>query len=150
MTQPKQPLVIEAGRHYVTRSGLRSRVYAVDSGGGFPIHGAVCSPSRWALEKWTDSGRTYIDEEHPNDLIAPWIDRPTVNWSDMPAWAKWAAMDKSGEWSFYEEHPNIFSDVWSAASDRYAATAIPPDYAPKWTGDWRESLVARPEVEGGK
>lgn len=35
-----------------------------------------------------------------------------VDWSIAPEWANWAAMDKDGEWFWFEFKPHQYKDVW--------------------------------------
>jgi len=80
------------------------------------------------------------------DLISEWIDAPEVDWSKMPAWAEAVTVDGSGSWNWFTHIP-ITTDVqnfWICKSGGYGP--IPPEYSPKWTGDWRQSLVVRPKT----
>lgn len=56
---------------YSTRSGLPVRIYAVDGGGLYPVHGAIKVKYSWSHEGWTESGK-YISGakfKPPQDLI---------------------------------------------------------------------------------
>lgn len=68
------------------------------------------------------------------------IGLPVFDWSKAARWHKWAAMDAGGLWWVFKEKPEIRSSCWMS----YNADLIPSDYAPKWTGDWKQSLVERP------
>jgi hypothetical protein len=49
---------VEMGRDYTTRDGRAVRVYAVDGGGSYPVHGAILSPTRnWVANCWREDGR---------------------------------------------------------------------------------------------
>lgn len=52
---------IEPNKFYKTRSGLKARVYAVDGGGIYPIHGAVLNSMEWEFRSWTREGLNYSD-----------------------------------------------------------------------------------------
>lgn len=69
--------------------------------------------------------------------------RPVVDWSVMPAWAKWVCMRSKGYWFWSVNKPSNLSDHWEAVDDNYGM--IPKDYWPTYTGDWRNSLAERPE-----
>lgn len=63
---------IEAGKFYTTREGRRARIYAIDSGGDFPVHGAIFDDGHWLLpDGWKLSGRYYgEDSESQEDLVS--------------------------------------------------------------------------------
>jgi hypothetical protein len=49
--------MIELGKKYKTRDGCEVRIYAVDGGGRFPVHGAVkLVDGTWRQEEWTLTG----------------------------------------------------------------------------------------------
>lgn len=66
------------------------------------------------------------------------FDRP-----DCPEWAKWAAVDKSGECYVYRDKPFIVLLTWQCPSN-YSAKHI-GDYDPT---DWQNSLIERPAKNG--
>lgn len=73
---------IEAGKRYVSRSGLEVRIYATDCGGEFPIHGArLLTPGWWESETWTPDG-FYMANRDGNtfDIVGPWVDPPEPKW----------------------------------------------------------------------
>lgn len=76
------------------------------------------------------------------------IPRPVVDWSVMPAWAKWVAMDDEGSWHWYVYKPYTeeYETGWYLGSGSIHDYAkIPKDHSPTYTGDWKNSLVERPE-----
>lgn len=55
---------------YTTRDGRPVRIYAVDAGGVFPVHGAIHNVENWISHAWTDGGKfTQRDQKHAHDLI---------------------------------------------------------------------------------
>ena len=58
---------------YRTRAGLPVRIYATDSGGMYPVQGAIWHSlsQRWVVELWTSEGKCFgpstVDGKH--DLI---------------------------------------------------------------------------------
>lgn len=61
---------IEMGKKYKTRSGQDVRIYAVDSGGIYPAHGAIKCDDVWCAYKWDEKGRFLLcDNAHEFDLI---------------------------------------------------------------------------------
>jgi hypothetical protein len=54
---------VEMGKEYTTRDGRPVRIYAVDAGGKYPVHGAHRQSSgTWVAEVWTPNGSwSYTD-----------------------------------------------------------------------------------------
>jgi len=60
--------MIELGKKYKTRDGCEVRIYAVDGGGRFPVHGAVkLDDGTWRQEEWTLTG-SYNGEKDGHSL----------------------------------------------------------------------------------
>ena len=84
--------MIELGKNYRTVSGLPVRIYAVDGGGWYPVHGASYNSenNEWESRTWSLDGIYSLSygEQHPFELIEilPWedfkIDEPVVVWDD--------------------------------------------------------------------
>jgi len=52
------------------------------------------------------------------------------DWKDAPASAKWLAMDKSGQWFWYEFKPQTWhGGLWVAGGNTIAASDTPPNWA---------------------
>jgi hypothetical protein len=130
---------IELGKFYKTRQGLRARVVCVDA------------PSRQSVVVVLEDGQVYTCSkigcyycpEHPNacDLIAPWHQIPYVDWLALPAWVNFVAKGNDGRWRAYIRKPEFSTIGWLPAGE--FPCVIPGDYAPKWDGDWSESLTSR-------
>jgi hypothetical protein len=132
-------LNFEVGKAYQTRDGRKAVCLTTTLDGKFRI-GFQLDGSLIALQM---NGKCFADEpESQNDIIGEWIDKPIVDWSLMPAWAKFVAMDSTGYWWWYEKKPFTSENTWRSESEYY--DEIPKDYAPKWEGDWEESLIERP------
>ena len=55
--------MIDIDKKYRTRNGLEVRIYAVDCGGDYPVHGAVLEDDEtWAIFNWTNDGFLFIYE----------------------------------------------------------------------------------------
>jgi hypothetical protein len=66
--------MIELGKQYKTRDGREVRIYAVDGGGRFPVHGAVKpDDGTWRQEEWTLTG-SYNGESSHGHTIAHHLD----------------------------------------------------------------------------
>lgn len=64
--------MIELGKKYRTRDGLEVRIYAVDGGGKYPVHGAFLNIlGAWQQAEWTRDGSYVFDGggSHPLNLI---------------------------------------------------------------------------------
>lgn len=138
---------IERDKFYRTRDGRKVRVVFTEKEGQYPVVGVEGN----CIYSYTDKGRIYVDggESH-GDLIAPWVDKPTIDRSILPAWAnKAVAMDSDGSWWCYSEKPTqaAFAERWNP-SDWCHNLELPPSYYPKWEGDWKDSLIVF-EDEGG-
>jgi hypothetical protein len=60
---------IEMGKQYRTQGGSEVRLYCVDGGGRYPVHGALKCSGRWQAASWTASGHYWGTGTHANDLI---------------------------------------------------------------------------------
>lgn len=58
------------------------------------------------------------------------------DWDTAPAWARWVAMDRSGQWYWYETCPTDHDEVWDngGKSIEVSRAAIPR---------WRDTLQSR-------
>ena len=92
---------------------------------------------------WGDYGNSGdVGVWENDDLIEPCIDKPVVDWSKMPAWANWVAMEADGTWFYYSDKPQHHGDRFWLASEYICR--IPKEFQPSFTGNWRDSLVERP------
>jgi hypothetical protein len=61
--------MIELGKQYRTRDGREVRIYAVDGGGRFPVHGAVkLNDGTWRQEEWTLTGSYNGESSHGHTI----------------------------------------------------------------------------------
>lgn len=142
---------IEPGKFYKTRGGNKVRIYATDGGPGrYVVHGAFMDSGEWHPDVWCIGGECYATDdtsESPKDIIAEWTDRPEADWSAMPRWANWVAMDEDEDWHWYENKPDRHSKYqeWFPADDGDCG-GIHKDCTPaNFTGDWKDSLIERPK-----
>jgi hypothetical protein len=63
--------MIDASKKYRTRSGNKVRIYAMDAGGNWPIHGAVFYPAlrQWDAFSWCADGSFRDDRSNGMDLV---------------------------------------------------------------------------------
>jgi hypothetical protein len=133
-------LKFEVGKSYMTRDGRKAVCLTTTATeyDGQPIVLQI----EGRLIYVTILGRYHNLLEVDNyDIIGEWIDKPVIDWSLMPAWAKFVAMDNNGVWCWYTYKPSL-KHVWCVIDGFFGK--IPSEYAPKWEGDWRNSLIERP------
>ena len=63
--------MIDPSKTYRTRDGREVRIYAVDGGGGMPVHGAILENGEWLTERWSAGGEWAPQDcaASPYDLI---------------------------------------------------------------------------------
>lgn len=138
-------LKFEVGKCYRSRCGDKYRVVATDCNFTHPI---VAIPEKGIAILVTREGFFgFPNDMNGKDLIAPWLDAPEVEWAAMPKWANYVSKDSSGNWNYSIREPYIESgeSEWMIRDGCFSQ--IPNSYCPKWSGDWRQSLVKRPEVK---
>jgi len=64
----KLRLPIEVGKTYYTKDGRKVRIYATNSGGVYPVHGAYLMEEEWIGETWTSEGQWLEKEENDLDI----------------------------------------------------------------------------------
>ncbi len=131
---------IEAGKFYRTRAGRKARIYAIDCGVDWPIHGAVQHDGFWKVCKWDNNGKRPNCIGGELSLISEWIEPLDFDPSCLPAWAEWIAMDLNGTWWWYCDDPRPRGAVCYVGGEDNCSI-IPEEYAPKnFTGDWKDSV----------
>ena len=144
------PDYIKPGAFVKLRDGSKARIYAVDGTGYNTVHGAATVKEDYQAMNWNKHGNYQfgiVDSVY--DIIGPWIDKPDCSnlWPLLPPWIKWLAMRDTGEWRGYTYKPVMKSAYWDGSvpdSWKWYIT-IPKDYAPIYSGDWKDSLVERPQ-----
>ena len=62
--------MIDINKKYRTRDGREVRIYAMDGGGGYPVHGTIFSKELgWMLATWSVDGCALNDINHLADLV---------------------------------------------------------------------------------
>ncbi len=139
----------ELGKYYRTRGGHKGRVICVDrKGGQSPVVALVLKEAKLEFLVQLSADGSYLGpgQPHSDDLISEWIDKPEWDWSKAADWHVAIAMDADRRWFPFREVPSKVEIAWCGSHDR----SIPPEYAPKWTGDWKDSLIVRPGFEKGE
>jgi len=136
----------EVGKYYRTRDGSKAKCIHRLVTGSLVF---VIDPQDmgWNVYVTRSDGRARRDGcNHGDDILGPWIDKPVVDWDKMPAWARYVMQDRDGTWFWFNDAlPKDMSEMWSGCTV-YTSGMIPPEHAPTWTGDWKDSLVERPKV----
>jgi len=92
-----------------------------------------CTDGRWS----SNGGESELD------LIAPWTDPVPWDWSTTPPWFDCIIQGPSGNWYLCESIVRAGNDGIMFNGSR--SIPIPPEYAPKWSGDWKLSKTMRPK-----
>lgn len=61
----------------------------------------------------------------------------TIDWTQAPPWANYAAMDLDGCWFWYSEEPGKLTETWSPSGYNFEAFERSPI-------DWTQTLTQRP------
>lgn len=61
----------------------------------------------------------------------------TIDWTQAPPWARYAAMDQNGTWMWYAEKPTARRHSWSAHSPNFVSFNPCPVH-------WTQTLTERP------
>jgi len=60
----------------------------------------------------------------------------TIDWTQAPPWARYAAMDADGFWFWYASRPTALSTVWRCPQNtEFELIDLP---------DWTQTLTERP------
>lgn len=59
------------------------------------------------------------------------------DWKDAPEWANYLAMDRDGQWFWYEERPNKEDDCFVCATSLTKSKIV-------YFKDWENTLEKRP------
>jgi hypothetical protein len=133
--------------YWETRDGRKARVLCTDAPSSYPVVGYIMYEHGCSCSNWTSSG-SFSNSMGQNDLIRPWVDRPLVDWSREREWVKAVAMDDTGFCYRFDVVPAPSGRIWSIQSGGFCSKMHPSEY-PQFTGNWKDSLCVRPEVEGG-
>lgn len=95
--------------------------------------------SKGRAQKWNALGKTFVSSD---DLVEPWVDRVEWNWEWAPPWFDWIMLGQRGDWYMFKDEPE--HDCNGVVLPYGKHCFIPAEYAPKWTGDWRNSKTKRP------
>lgn len=61
----------------------------------------------------------------------------TIDWTQAPPWARYAAMDANGTWMWYAEKPTAYISSWHAKTGGFESFNPSPVH-------WTQTLTERP------
>lgn len=145
---------LEVGKYYQTRSGDKVRIYTLDGGGEYPIHGAIFDKQKgtWRQRSFTSTGRSTWMQE---GVVDEWPEKPEFDWSKAAAWHNWLFWhpDKKG-WYVTHASPqdSCIDCMANSQKSMYCCymcmCKVPSNYAPAaWDKNWKSSIIQRPVVQ---
>ena len=137
------PEYVKPGAFVKLRDESKARIYATDGGPSpYNVHGAIWIDNHWNQREWADCQYT-MEPNHDRDIIGPWTDKPNCDklWPLLPPWIKYLAQDYNGDWYASLDKPELKENYWLACPGKFIV--IPKEYAPIYSGDWKDSLVER-------
>lgn len=138
----------EVGKTYKSRDGRKVIIYALYPDQVRPIHAGirhhdgtdVCD--MWSVCSYLPNGFIYENDTCGADIISEWTEELDFDWSVIPPWFNYIAMDKDGAWTAFREKPKTHALYWAGGG---AELCVPLDYEPKgFVGNWEDSLYRRP------
>lgn len=131
---------LQIGHYYKTRGGKKAKYIYFDY--EIPSYPIIATIER-DIVRLTTQGCFYGPTvPGTDDLISEWFEKPTIDRSILPAWAnKAVALSSNGTWYCFSVVPEITdNNHWDREGD-YRSVIIPTTHIPKWTGNWKDSLI---------
>lgn len=137
---------LEIGKEYITRSGLKVKVYDIAESVDYPVIAGVLKNNTIYPATYTKEGRRLFVETDDYDIVGEWQEPLDFDWSCLPKWAnQYIAMDRIGVWYAFNTKPFKRECYWSTYSDN---THIPTEHAHKnFKGSWKNSLFKNPNIK---
>ena len=135
-------LQINPGEVWITRNGGRARIYAVDGGDGFAIHGARNTGTGWVVDQWCCSGEYRPGVAHCHDLIRKydWREELKPIWALLKPEYKFIAFDVCMNGWVYRTRPvHSKAGYYSQGAQWVGHFVLPKPDCP-----WYETLTERP------
>lgn len=132
-------LKLELGKSYRTRGGWKATVVWDKFRGRLPMAAVHHEKDVDVVRFHREDGMVGYLPCRTADLIVPWVEKPEI--TDWPKWAKTAAMEKDGNWFWYDTVPLIDGCCWDCGEKH--CTPFHPSEVPDWNGDWKDSLVVK-------
>lgn len=145
--QTTPTLEIIPGKFYRTRDGLKARVLCTDVQSPKPVLALVLSEGSELVFSYENDGCLMQSRESCHwDLVAEWSEPLEVDWSKFAAWHnavvwsptrdRWLVASRIPTW---DDKANAWTGAGGDGFDY-----VPPEHAPKWTGEAKDSLIVRP------
>lgn len=140
-------LVLEVGKTYLTRDGRGVEILRLGlrDACGLTVVGIVDEvDGNQTAQQYLTSGRfNHNGEDSIEDIVQ---EKPDFDWSCLPPWINYIAVDEGGEWWCFSIEPAPAKHTsWDTDKTDWHSGKIPPAYAPTSTpSDWRQSLRVRP------
>ena len=64
--------MISTDKKYTTKNNSEVKLYSLDNGGLYPIHGAIKNRDKWHISEWDNDGLYNVRSKHDLDLIEVW------------------------------------------------------------------------------
>ena len=138
------PMKYELGKCYCDSNNNKCQILCntgptISNGVAYPIIAKTHSGSVHMIIEYTADGRALGPHF---DLLHEWFDFK-FDWSCLPVWAKEITQDKDGRWRWSSVGFKFNLGGWSYLKGNYCGI-IPSEYAPTYTGDWKDSRRVRP------
>lgn len=130
-------LIVKSGVYYVTREGFKCQCVFVG------IRDAIFEFENGDMMCRNKKGRLSEDYFSVGDIVEEWKEAPIVDWSLYAKWHKWMAKDKDDCWFVFWSKPYAGHTRYASNDGMYEQ--IPSEYSPQFTGDWKDSLIERPQ-----
>ena len=139
-------LDINPGETWLTYGGMHATIYAVNGGGGFPIHGAVATPCGPRVRAWTAEGCLVGAIHRAQDDLKrryDWRQELAPIWAVLePEW-RWVGRNATRQWYLYCVQP-----VRGSAGFRSmlgVQVSLAHMHMPDPACEWFDTLTERPD-----
>jgi len=139
------------GKYYKMGDGRKVQIFLIEKcciWGRYKV-----AHNHWKSAMWLSSG-AWTGSNTKKNITEIWTDPPQVPddfWTRVISpWMNVAAMDGDKKWYQYSINPEHSTTAWQYNHIAGLCSRIPPEYAPKFSGDWKDSLIVRPGYEETK
>ena len=135
-------LQINPGEIWLTRGGAKVRIYAVDGGEGYPIHGAVDGVDGWGARIWTIEGKYSKDYQSTFDIVRKydWREELKPIWALLKPKYRFVSIDLIGNGWVHETRPQKEGSRYYNYGTLWCGQLV----FPKPDCPWYETLTERP------
>jgi hypothetical protein len=135
---------LEVGKTYKRHDGVKVRIICTDRKDPFyPCVGLMQNVGA------SDVALYYTkDGKHASDVRMADIylkeNKIELDWSAIPPWLNWFAVDSNGDQFFYQIRPESCSSGWWIAKGGYTME-VAKEFRYKVNCDWKDTLTERPK-----